>query len=521
MYKLLYLWVLLSSIIFIEACKNDYEHQILDAINIADTYPDSSLLRLNQMNCNNLNKKGRAMYALAYSIAQDKLGEIVKNDSLIRIAYNYYLKQPNDPFYGRCMYYMGCYYLNVDSLDRASFLFKKAQKAAEQISDTSNLCLALERLAKTFQKSEPKQALQYINRACNLYNNYSKAKPYNIICYNLMKAECHSLCGSPRIAYDISEEMLDKAEQLNDSSMISAVYQELSWFSCEMGNYSQANEYSLRARDYACEAQFSTFYNIVDTYRNIGDYDKCWEYLDSLSPNSHYEHYVAYYMKHDIALKQQLNNAAGIFADSAFYHIEAMYQKALNEKDTYYSRLMQNTEDKRNAENNARIYKVTTTFLIITLLLLSFLGWLLVANHLNKIKVKQKHDKEIIKSHEMQLALMKDYLIQRFDIVRVLEEHSKALSKRYKMKDSDWIELEQCLNCTQNMFVQRLRNQFKQLSEEDIHLLILLRLKIPTKMLAEIYGIAEKSVKQNLFLFKKKIGIEGHKISLRTYIENY
>lgn len=165
---------------------------------------------------------------------------------------------------------------------------------------------------------------------------------------------------------------------------------------------------------------------------------------------------------------------------------------------------MQNTEDKCNAENNARIYKVTTTFLIITLLLLSILGWLLVANHLNKIKIKQKHDNEIIKSHEMQLALMKDYLIQRFDIVRVLEEHSKALSKRYKMKDSDWIELEQCLNCTQNMFVQRLRNQFKQLSEEDIHLLILLRLKIPTKCWQRYMGLPKNPLNKTYSYLRRK-----------------
>ena len=70
-------------------------------------------------------------------------------------------------------------------------------------------------------------------------------------------------------------------------------------------------------------------------------------------------------------------------------------------------------------------------------------------------------------------------------------------------------------------FVTRLQNTFSDLNDDDIRLIMLLRLKMPTKALALIYGISEKSIKPKLFVYKAKVGIGGEKISLRTYIEEF
>lgn len=63
--------------------------------------------------------------------------------------------------------------------------------------------------------------------------------------------------------------------------------------------------------------------------------------------------------------------------------------------------------------------------------------------------------------------------------------------------------------------------KFPQLSDSEIRFLILVRLKIPTKALASIYGISEKSVRQKLYVFKSKVGIEGKDGTLRDYIEAF
>ena len=51
--------------------------------------------------------------------------------------------------------------------------------------------------------------------------------------------------------------------------------------------------------------------------------------------------------------------------------------------------------------------------------------------------------------------------------------------------------------------------------------MMLLRLKLPQKALASIYGISEKAIKQKLFLYKEKVGIKGKSQSLREFIETF
>jgi hypothetical protein len=63
--------------------------------------PDSALRVLQTINRHSLRGKTLARYALIYSIAQDKSGLDVTNDSLLRIAYEYYSQHPEDSLYAR------------------------------------------------------------------------------------------------------------------------------------------------------------------------------------------------------------------------------------------------------------------------------------------------------------------------------------------------------------------------------------------------------------------------------------
>lgn len=146
---------------------------------------------------------------------------------------------------------------------------------------------------------------------------------------------------------------------------------------------------------------------------------------------------------------------------------------------------------------------------------------LLYAGHERRAHEREALYAERMESSRRQLDLMSKMLMQRLDFARLLDSLQSGAANRYKMQEEDWRELEQFLDVTQNLFVHRLREQFPHLSEDDLRLLMLLRLRMPAKVLADIYGIAEKSVKQNLFLFKKKVGLEGRSQSLRTFVEQY
>ena len=77
------------------------------------------------------------------------------------------------------------------------------------------------------------------------------------------------------------------------------------------------------------------------------------------------------------------------------------------------------------------------------------------------------------------------------------------------------------LDSVEGNFVTRLQNNFPDLSQDDICFMMLIHLKMLTKALALIYGISEKLIKQKLFVYKTKVGINGEKISLQTFIDAF
>ncbi len=79
--------------ILITGCKERYNQDIDVAYQLSSTAPDSALSLLNGINQTKLDKAERARYALVYTIAQDKSGLDVDNDSLLRTAYTYYNKR--------------------------------------------------------------------------------------------------------------------------------------------------------------------------------------------------------------------------------------------------------------------------------------------------------------------------------------------------------------------------------------------------------------------------------------------
>lgn len=70
-------------------------------------------------------------------------------------------------------------------------------------------------------------------------------------------------------------------------------------------------------------------------------------------------------------------------------------------------------------------------------------------------------------------------------------------------------------------FTERLKTSCPNLNEDDVKFMMLVRLRLPSKTMATIYNISDKGIRQRLFLYKSKVGIDGESISLRTFIEGF
>lgn len=65
------------------------------------------------------------------------------------------------------------------------------------------------------------------------------------------------------------------------------------------------------------------------------------------------------------------------------------------------------------------------------------------------------------------------------------------------LSDNDWTELEVFLDSVEDLFVSRLKKEHPNLSNADVRLMMLLRLKLSQKTLASIYCVSEKAIKQS------------------------
>ena len=113
-------------------CKERHNQSIDVAYQLSATAPDSALSVLNDVNQKKLSKAEMARYALVYTIAQDKSGLDVDNDSLLRTAYTYYNNREDDSLYAKCEYYMGKYYMLNDSTELALDCLQKAADVSEK-----------------------------------------------------------------------------------------------------------------------------------------------------------------------------------------------------------------------------------------------------------------------------------------------------------------------------------------------------------------------------------------------------
>lgn len=100
------------------SCHQSHKKELDLAYVLAESNPDSALSFLNHINQNNLSEEDMAKYALIYYMAQDKSGLGVDNDSLIRIAYNWYKKNKEDSLYVLRLNYMGKYFILNDNRNR-------------------------------------------------------------------------------------------------------------------------------------------------------------------------------------------------------------------------------------------------------------------------------------------------------------------------------------------------------------------------------------------------------------------
>lgn len=508
-----------------------------------DTYPDSVMSVLQNVNINNLSEEKFAKYALAYSWALDKSGTDVSNDSLLRHAYIYYKKHKDDQFYARCMYYMGKYFSFVDSITHAELCFTLASESADRQKDFKTESFSYEKLSRLIAAHEPQKAEEYAIKAYDLYNKIDNRDSVNIVYLLLNAGNCSMFNNHKEQAKGKMYEALNISLLLNDSNTISASYQDLSALYDLCGQKDSSLHAIRKAFDYKSLPDISCRQALIDALLSNNLLDEAEEQLAILSPTTNMGRYTKLYKQHILAIKKKDEVKAVIYADSAYICLENMYLKEMNAKSKYFKDVIHETKKTADAQRTARYwaFAVLLAIIIIVFLLYTFVSHrrhalLKIKNEEEKNNLMLAHEQELnrketeylksihekeISNRDIQLGVMRNYLLKRIAIAQKIELLKETTECSERLQDDDWKELEVFLNSVDNMFVSRIKKSYPQLNNKDVQLFMLLRLQIPTKRIADIYNISEKAIKQKLYLYKEKVGLRGEKTSLREFVKSF
>lgn len=543
----LYFCLLLVISFVFSSCHSDRSRILVSAYSMVDSLPDSALSLLKKVKYDELSEKDKAEYSLLFTMAQDKSGLDVDNDSLIRIAYDWYQQHQDDSLYAKCLYYMGKYYMLNDSTEQAISLLTESSEISSKIGDLKTESMALEKLSKVYQVVEPKKSLIFSKKALETYASYQYATLKNRIYLNLNYSEALLACEITRKSVDVALSILPKALVLKDSVVLADVYQDLANSYLYLGYKDSCLFYAKKTYDLQPIKNMSCRLMLADAYQEADSVRQCLALLESLKPTLSTEKYVCFQICSQASIKMQDYEKSKMYVDSAYSCIENMYAEAVKGKADYYSSFLEKEKQKSELKGRAEMQSYLLLLVIILALLVIVFLLYVYKNSRSKaqkeiifekrqaeMKVRHEHELAMIEKNlseqyhqkelsrkEVQLSIMRSYLMKLVTAVEKLNSIKTGTGKHVVLTEKDWKEIAAFLDSTENMFVTRLKTRFPNLSEGDLHLMMLLRLKMPQKVLASLYCITEKAVKQKLFLYKEKVGINGQNISLREYMETF
>lgn len=518
------------------SCYQSHKRELDLAYTLAESKPDSALAFLNRINQGKLSDEDMAKYALTYYKAQDKSGLDVDNDSLIRIAYDWYGDHQEDSLYASSLYYMGKYYLLNDSMEQAKACLEKSYSISDSLHNLSLKCLALDKLIEVEEQLAPYKALKYAKALVKMYESMPNVSIYNKVAAHLSLGETFFSVDSLQQTLEEEEKAYRLAKQVDDRNLLSYVRQNLASSFEEMGEKDSCLYYARQAYDLTAANRFSCLLTLASAYISVDSINQAFRLLKQATPKTAEDRYSVFYVQSQAAMKAQDYKSAKSFSDSAYHYLEDMYRTALQGKADYYKSFLKKESERAKMQGKAEMQRWVFSLMAILFFVVIIFVLYVYKSYKKQVKLRMEHEREVhlqkqqmqdkihqeeLSHKEVQLSVMRNYLQKKIDVVEKINSIAPNENKHIVLSESDWDELEVFLDSVENLFVKRLKQKHPNLSKADLRLMMLLRLKLSQKALASIYCISEKAIKQKLFLYKDKVGIKNEHFSLRNYIENF
>ena len=519
------------------ACSGGADKDVNEKMELANAIvndnPDSALRILEEIDKQGLSEHNLAHYALLYTIAQDKSGLDVDDDSLLRFAHEYYSANTTDSMYARYAYYMGKYYLLNDSDKIAHDMLRTSADVAKERNEYYTACLALGKLTNSLSHINPQVAIEYAKDVVDIHCNYP-TNTRNHILSILDIGECFVFMGEMDSALVHMRQALNLAEHSGDSASVASAYKDIAATFNQWNMADSALVYALKMAEYQPRLSDAKRLMLGSALYEAGRTDEAEILLKEIVENpKSKQRYSSYKLLCRIALEQ--GDAENLYAymDSANRAIEDKYLGALATNADYYEdNLAQELENERiKSQSELRSWIMGGGIVILVLLLI--LSYFIYQNRKNRAERMMELEKErsrmqaefTEKEHQKQMeqkdrfiSMIQRHLLEKSNIIVKLSNKDRKNINTVSL--SDWDEMEKLLDDTDNRFTSRLKEAYPDIKDDDFRFCMLVRVNLSNAELAEIYNVEQVSIKKRKQRMKKNIfGIEDSSVSLNSFIE--
>ena len=506
-----------------------------------------------------LNDVSRAWYGILRTYTDNRLGKEIKSDSLIRDSYEYFREashagQTFDKkllrHYAQSCYYMALFYESCDSTKQCEDLLNQAIKGSEKCEDWHTCYLAYTQLGNSTVWSNPEYAVQQSLKALDIYHKINDDVNNEVLILAHIAANYLTLIElDSALKYYMKGYTLAEKNHLTKSKNemcmgIAHVY-------IEKEEYEKALRYAKEGADMNdSTAFFLKQMTLAQSYQACDSLEKAKEIIESICSDADpMNKYFIYRDLSKVAIQQQGLDSLSAYMDSAYDYLEDRFLHSQSVKDEYYQDNLIKELEKEQIQHESERNVWILVFSIVLLVLLALFIYNVLKNkiaverhkrlnhllsqrvehtkHLQEQQEKEhvimenekeiQHQRAIIRQKAMTLSILQKLLLEK------LHHMSQTLSEAEKiqMTRETWTEMEQLLNATDNGFVARLRQQHKDFKEEDIHLCMLIRLKMNNTVVSNIYNIGVDAVKKRKLNLKKNgFKVSDSSIRLEDVIDN-
>ena len=416
--------------------------------------------------------------------------------------------------------------LEQDSLLQASTLLRKVVAQAETEADWHTRYIALQRLAEATAWSNTGEALRLSLEALDTYRQHPDNERNHVMLLDYAATYASQQAYIDDTPFDTALRLTHQAcllaDSLNDAELRSQTLTTLANIHWACERYAEALECARRADSLAVPSTRNAARQVLARCYLSQDSLAQAEALYKQMPTDDDIH-MAYIVQSNlakIALRLHDTDAAEAAVDSAFEQVEQLYFKALEQKDDYYQTTL------RQEQHNSRLRLWVTAAVLVSILLMALAAMLYYRLRLNRQQQRHRvqlmtqqtrRQKEQLAQAQEVIHFLQQYILQRSE---VLQKLSQADGQRVSLSRREWNDVERTLNAIDRQRIALIRQMHPDMSDEDLQLCILIRLKLSNRAIGSIFCITISAVQHRKARIKKEVfGEQRPDVTLEQVLE--